>query len=203
MTDTRAAADRSMSSALKRSILLILPLLVLAIAPGPSRAGNIVYTWHETDGQSVSGSLSVSDTALTTLVIDSTDVVSTSFSTPHFSSNSLSPFSPITIGSSGIPTAGGEFDESTNTLLVPFSSGTFTPPSSPPSGESTWQVAIDLAHIYHGVGYWTVSGASAVPEPSSGLLAAIGALSGIAYARFGKRRAQRRRPTGGPSEPTE
>jgi hypothetical protein len=170
---------------------LVLPLstllVVLTISP-PARA-DIVYTWHETDGQNVTGSLDVSSQALVTSSISFSDIESFSFITPTQSfSQLLNTFiPPVPIGSSGVVTA-PEFQlaspESAN-LILQFDAQSFNPQSP---------IFWDNMPLGDGQGFWSVTN-SVVPEPSSILPLSIGAVSGIACCQVRQRRAQRRRPS--------
>jgi hypothetical protein len=59
-------------------------------------------------------------------------------------------------------------------------------------------VEISGDHGTEGAGHWSITGATtAVPEPSTAVVAVFGAVSGIAYGFGRKRRAQRRQGAGG------
>jgi hypothetical protein len=171
-------------------LAIVLPLsmqLVFLMFSPPTRA-DLVYTWHETDSQMVTGTLDVSPQALVTGSISFTDIESFSFVIPGNSFQQVTNFSPIVypINPSGVVTSIETVITSDQGLfVVPFNTSSFTQSSQP-----TW-TNMGLGAT-HGSGYWTVSN-TAVPEPSSLLLLSVGAVSGIAYGRVRQRRRARRR----------
>ena len=186
---------------------LSVPLLVLALSPRPSRA-DLIYTWHETDAQVVTGSIVVSQQALTAGSISFADIQSFAFTIPPPNQNipfvigdntSSFPFSITSTGTVTNPspaqlTAGSNF--ASGPLDIPFNSSSFNP-----SNPVTWRYEGIPGST--GTGYWSVSITTAVPEPSSAVVAVFGALSGIAYVQVRKRRAQQRLGAGGQPQPTD
>jgi hypothetical protein len=171
------------------AILLRHALLVLVLAIAPAARADIVYTWHETDGQAVTGSLDVLSIALTNGAISFADVKSFTFTIPgaEFTTLQTGVF-PIAIDSNGVPT--GSFPDVTLTdiganLMVDFSNASFQ------SSTSSGWTAHDPGG--GGAGFWSVSLPAAVPEPSTQTLFFIGAVSGIPFVQGRKRWAQRRR----------
>jgi hypothetical protein len=181
-------------------LAIVLPLsmqLVFLMVSPPTRA-DLVYTWHETDQQMVTGTLDVSPQALVTGSISFADIESFSFAIPGFSFLGSALFStPYPIDASGIVTSPSTILESQNKeLFVIFDSHSFNP--THPAG---WSSITD-AGVAFGDGYWTVSNTS-VPEPSSLLLLSVGAVSGIAYGRVRQRRRARRRRAADHPQPTQ
>jgi hypothetical protein len=177
------------------AILLRHSLLVLVLAITPAAQADIVYTWHETDGQAVTGSLDVLPIALTNGAISFADVKSFTFTIPgaEFTTLQTGVF-PIAIDSNGVPT--GSFPDVTLTdiganLMVDFSNASFQ--SSTSSGWSAHDPGGG------GGGFWSVSLPAVVPEPSTQILFFIGAVSGVTYVQGRKRWAQRRRGAAGQS----
>jgi hypothetical protein len=184
---TNLASDSPQGSRVRRLRAILLPISLLALVLGltPAARADLVYTWHETDGQPVTGSLDVSPQALTFGSISTSDVVSFSFKDFGNSHTGLFPFSPIPIDSQGIPTTNTALIDSTGNLFVEFDRVSFDPIK-----QGIW---VDSAGNSAGKGYWTVVNTSPVPEPSSLALCFLGALSGIAYVQGRKRWALRRR----------
>jgi PEP-CTERM motif len=162
------------------TLRLVLSAIVLALSAQSSKA-DLIYTWHETDGQSVTGSLVVSSAALTSGSISFSDIESFSFVGPGFSYNTLFNFSPFAfpINSSGMVTSAADTSLSTTDglLMVTFDSTSFDP-----------SVPVFFAYggpvLDSGFGYWTVTN-TAVPEPSSLVMSATaaGLIGGLAVCR--------------------
>ena len=172
-------------------------LVVVGSAVLPSVSGaDIVYTWHEDDGQNVTGSFDVKSTTLSAGEIDQSDVVSFSF-IGTFSSDSFNFVAadidyityPLSISkTTGIPTDSssriiiddpmyGQYD---GEATVDFNSSLTT------ASSQKWERSVSAIGIeQNGVGHWTV--ALSVPEPSSIVLAGIGA-AGVALAALRSRR---------------
>jgi hypothetical protein len=197
MTTTMSSAAR-LRGVSARTILLAVPLLVLALTPHPSRA-DAIYTWHSTGPDFVTGSVDVSQQALIDGFISFADMKSFDFSVPNIDFTSIYPFPDIPIDSGGIPTTTGVVFSNAFTirifdLQVPFGDYTFDE-----SRPVYWQVA---GSTFGGPGYWTVS-IAAVPEPSSAVLMVFGAVTGLAYGLVRKRQAQRQQGVGGQPQPVE
>ena len=183
---------------ISRFLWSALVVVASAVFPSVSRA-DIVYTWHEDDGQNVTAQLDVKSTVLAAGQINMADVVSFSF-IGTFSSDSFNfdaadiatdePNFPISISKvTGIPTDShffliiadpnyGQFD---GQATIDFNSSLTTP-----SGQN-WDRSVSAIGIQQqGVGHWTV--ALAVPEPSSLVLAGIGAATVALAAVAGRNR---------------
>jgi hypothetical protein len=190
MTNTITSAPRLRSRSCGiavRMLRLSVLLLVLALSPRATRA-DLIYTWHETDEQTVSGSLDVSLQALTTGTITNDTIISGSFTIPivgtQFLTKNVSYNIPIS--SSGIPQTNDAniFYAFKGRIEVPFVTTAFDPAVG-----ATWQ---DRSPIASGQGYWTVAGTNAVPEPSTLRLMVIGVAALIAYGCSRHRRHLRR-----------
>jgi len=165
----------------------------------PSRA-DIVYLWVETDFQSVGGILDVLSSAQPAGMINLSDVVSFTFTTPtsSYTTADLTAASfPISISTStalfnnpsAAPMEATYVDGGLNTHLLE-SGVALGANSSPPGG-----FAIDFVNgtqTLGGQGYWELTGQSAIPEPSSFVLGGFSILFGTVYAMARKRRAKRR-----------
>ncbi len=196
---TRNQASTACEGARARGLTAILlrhALLVLVLAITPAARADIVYTWNETDGQAVTGSLDVLPVALTNGAISFADVKSFTFTIPgaEFTTLQTEDF-PVAIDSNGVPTDsqpdGNFLSDSGANLLVDFSKGAFE--SSTSFGWSAHDPGGG------GGGFWSVSLPAVVPEPSTQTLFFIGAVSGIIYVQGRKRWAQRRRGAAGQS----
>ena len=167
-------------------------LASFVLLPQRASAGNITYTWVEDDTQIVTGSLVVLGTAQQAGNITSTDVVSFAFSVPapdstYDTSNfvSFAPFPiPISVTDASPTTPGGTFElpnMPVNDFHITIS---FDTNWSTHSGEA-WTNSPDAPEFGNpisGVGHWTITGAAAVPEPSSFVLAGLGIFVSLAYA---------------------
>jgi hypothetical protein len=150
----------------------------------------------------VQGQLIITTPLQTPAQISTQDIQSFTF-TNYFSSQQ--PFTqvsfiggPVSIGDTGIPTVSitriysvlqqPPPQYASITLSVPFNSDSFDP-SIPQTG---YELAITEGREFvYITGYWVVSGAVAVPEPSTLFIAGLAAVCGIAHAAAYKRRAQR------------
>ncbi len=149
---------------------IVLTGLALASLAAPARA-DIIYTWNEDVGQTVSSSFDVSSNALTTGFITTPDVNASSWSDPFasYGTSELAPFN----GNISISMSDGSFtDNGTAPRSVDNYFLVFTTASSmiPSGGE--W---IDRSHF--GYGHWTAA-ISSVPEPSTLLLSGIAGVFG-------------------------
>ena len=161
--------------------------LALVLVAVPSRA-DIVYTWHETDGQNVTGSLDVQTVALANGQIAVGDVVSFAWSDPaqSFGGGDLvnKPF-PVPIS-----TSTGAFTGTTNIFgaIKIVSNRTFdlmvdATAASMTSGGGGWSDVNTVHGNISGTGNWTVV-VTTVPEPATVVLAGIAAVVGLgAWAR--------------------
>lgn len=214
----------------RTTLSTLLLLAVLAIAPSAALAGDITYTWHEDDSQSfsskVTGLLTVTSVVLKHDVISLNgdnsippDVVSFQFYVPVLK-NSFQTFDqydllPATLQISKTDAT----PDSTSALLgAQIITGPlntialqvdFGPPSAYTSKSPEHWTTINTPQgqtptFISGDGYWstTVPAVSTVPEPPSAVLAAYGALAGLAYGWFHRRNQRRQRPVG-PPEATE
>jgi hypothetical protein len=135
----------------KMLLRFIVPALLIAFSASSSRA-DLIYTWHETDGAAVTGSLDVSSAALTSGSISFSDVESFSFIGPGFSYNAVINFSPnvYPIDSTGMVTSPNSVLESPDeNVLINFSDRSFNP-----SAPVTWGNA--GPGLPGGNGFWTV-----------------------------------------------
>jgi hypothetical protein len=155
-----------------------------ALAPGVADAGSITYTWHEDDGQNVTGQLIVSDLALFAGQITQTDVIAFAFDTPRSFFTQAKLFPPT------IPidmTTGAPRASNTSVTSSPSSFSVALDSSYQQISGETWSYfQSDPLHFGNGSGHWTIT-ISSVPEPSSAALAAIGAV--VAYGWSRRRRA--------------
>ncbi len=171
------------------------------MAVRPTRA-NIVYLWVETDHQAVAGVLDVLSSAQPAGMINLSDVVSFTFTTPSSSyatADLVASTFPISISTSTAlfndPLAGPMeatyVDAALNTHLLE-SDVALGANSSPPGG-----FALDFVNGFQtlgGQGYWSLTGQSVgIPEPTSLILGGFSILCGTVCAMVRKRRANRRR----------
>jgi hypothetical protein len=186
---------------LKRSSQSIALIATLALVPCTSRAGSIIYTWHEDDGQNVSGSFIVSSEALQDGLIQFADLQSFSFAGVTQVGYTFEGFVgfatafPIPISSAdGVPTSNTNLFDN-----LGFGNGigvsltvTFNPESFTHDG-GEWIYAqyspFGAGPIATGIGHWT---AAVVPEPSSLVSAGLACVCGIAYGAARKRGAARK-----------
>jgi len=177
-----------------RTLLLSVALVAMfALAPRQSRA-ELIYTWHEDDGQGVAGSLTVASGAQQAGVIHLTDVLDFSFCINSLGFTFVTsdiPFFQVSISTTtAIPTsypyllsAWGPNSE----INILFDEASFNP------GYGEWDLAqITPVQFYQGVGHWTVT---SVPEPSTLYMAGLAAVCSIAYCAASKRRATRNNST--------
>ena len=87
---TSAACEGARARGLT-AILLRHSLLVLVLAIAPAARADLIYTWHETDGKAVTGSLDVLPIALTNGAISYADVKSFTFTIPGRNSRPSKP----------------------------------------------------------------------------------------------------------------
>jgi hypothetical protein len=174
------------------TLQLAVPLIVLAFSP-PATQADLIYTWTETDQQQVSGALDVSNAALTTGAITNDEIISGSFSIPGATTQPIVLQPPYNIpidNTTGIPTL-------SNAQLLQYASGIttdifvrFDHSAFDPNHPVSW---LNDRTFFSGSGYWTVAlPSAAVPEPSTAIMAAFGAVAFLAYGWSRHRRAQRR-----------
>jgi hypothetical protein len=163
----------------------------MALAGRPAQA-DVVYTWHETDRQNVTGSLSVGFAALANGQITLNDVTAFSFSVPmttYVRADLVGQsfvFPAITIDkttgafTSTVAAAIQAMHAANNDRIVV----TTTASSMMMNGNGNW--ADTLNNPATGTGFWTVT----VPEPSTlvlGVIAACG-LAPVLYQRHKRQR---------------
>jgi hypothetical protein len=112
-------------------LAIVLPLsmqLVFLMFSPPTRA-DLVYTWHETDSQVVTGTLDVSPQALVTGSISFSDIESFSFVVPVHNFQGVEDFSPdvFPIDSTGVVTSPGVSLRSEGVLVVALDTTSFDP----------------------------------------------------------------------------
>jgi hypothetical protein len=144
-------------------------LVCVAHQPAPAVAGNITYTWVEDDGAPVTGSLVVTDAALTAGEITLSNLVSFSWIDPiatytaaNISSLALD-ISPTTGGFTQLGVATFDAIASGSELIV--------------EADHRWDVPggqtfVEVTPFFTGTGHWEISGVS-VPEPSTFTMALI------------------------------
>jgi len=190
--------------ATRKLLLSVALIVVFAVAPRQLRAGNLVYTWHEGDGQVVNASLTVASGAQQAGAIQFDNVLNFSFSIPSLGVSFLTSdlqdtiLFPIPIDTStAIPTEPIGPSLLANTpgaaadLILEFDEQSF----SPPHFVGAWVLSSASVGGASGAGYgdWTVS---SLPEPSSLLLAVMAGVCGIAFGAARKHRATRIRTNG-------
>jgi hypothetical protein len=136
------------------------------VVAGRAANANLVYTWHETDGQDVVGSMKVKRAALAAHKIPFADLVSFSFSVPFFGATETFKKSAIERQTFPIPISkpAGKFNSPFATEGPGASIGVLQiiiPANALSNGApgSSWQVgehAGDHREI-EGVGYWSVA----------------------------------------------
>lgn len=190
---------RSLSSCL---ILFALPVLAGLALPVRSASANLVYTWHETDNQNVTGTLEVSDAVLKNGAITLNDVISFSFSVPAttYAKAGLVAqsfvFPAITVDmttgafTSGVAASLQATNNANNDRLIV----TVNAASMTRNGGGNWSDALNKPAT--GAGYWTV--AILVPEPSTLVLGGIAAAFGISQFLYRKRETRRKAKTEAP-----
>jgi hypothetical protein len=120
---------RALGAKTSRWTLVTLLLLTgAALAPGVADAGSITYTWHEDDGQNVTGQLIVSDLALFAGQITQPDVIAFAFDTPFESFTQAVLFVP--------------------TIPIDMTTGAPTAPHSGLVGQSLTTLELDLDSNY-------------------------------------------------------
>jgi hypothetical protein len=178
-----------------RGIFLALFLLAGASFATRSAKADITYTWDYDSGSVYAGSMTVKGSAQSAGEIQLTDVLTFSFTTPEGSitqpSQLIGSDFPLRISStdaSPTPTA-QEMEAQAGTLSFNVE---FDKDWSMPKYENAFDSTGSSGHF--GQGHWTITGAtiSSVPEPSSAVLAAIGAVAILAYGWSRHRREQRR-----------
>jgi len=197
-----------------KGIVVTLFLLSGAVfAPRAAKADIITYTWHEDDGQNITGSMTVQSAVQAAGQIKFSDVTSFNFNfdkVPEgsFPSSSLTtnnfplPISPLDASPTATHSSGTNLEavkSETNFMSVQFDALWNTPFDETIIEESTPIPII-------GAGHWIITGASpaaAVPEPSTAVVAGIGVVCGLAYAWCRHRRDQRRQRPMGPTDATE
>jgi hypothetical protein len=187
---TRSVTQSTAAITALRIFVTLILLTGVAIAPRAAKA-DITYTWHEDDGQNVTGALLVQTAAQAAGQIMSSDVESYSFNIGSLSNpfTNLDPDTfPIPISKAdAAPTAQGWKLDSTP-LLVSFDTQW-----NVISGETFSVITGPHEPAITGSGHWSISVAmTAVPEPSTALVASLGAVAFIAYGWSRHRREQRR-----------
>ncbi len=196
-----------------KGIVVTLFLLSGAVFAPRAAKADITYTWHEDDGQSITGSMTVKSAVQAAGQIQISDVTSFnfnfdivpegSFPSSSLTSNNLPlPISPLDASPTATPT--------TDTSLIAEKPGEtfimsvyFDANWNTLSGEV---IVADSTKPDLGAGHWIITGASpaaAVPEPSTAVVAGIGVVCGLAYAWCRHRRDQRRQRPMGPPDATE
>lgn len=182
------------------------PLFTLFMLAGfvlAPRAANadFIYNWHEDDTQTVIAQLVVKNDAQVAGQITLPDVTSFTFTGPgSFGPNSFT--TPDLVGVFPIPISTVDASPSSpasflnafspaKELIIDLNSSYATPFSQ------RWSV---LPTFDSGLGHWSISQTSPVPEPSTAVVAAVAAVCGLAY--YGWRRTRwdrrRQRPVGSP-----
>jgi len=195
-----------------KGIVVTLFLLSGAVFAPRAAKADITYTWHEDDGQSITGSMTVQSAVQAAGQIPFSDVTSFNFnfdnvpegSFPFSSLTSFTfplPISPLDASPMAPPTTGTELEAVKSTTY--FMSVQFDANWSTTFGEA---IIVENVAIGLGDGHWIITGASpaaAVPEPSTAVVAGIGVVCGLAYAWCRHRRDQRRQRPMGPPDATE
>ena len=180
-----------------RGIVVTLFLLSgAALAPRAAKA-DITYTWVDDLGQGFTGSMAVLGTAQAAGQIKLTDVTSFAFTTPIDTTvpNELFPQDfPLSISTTTAAPTG------TTTMIE---SSTHTSDRLSVAFDTNWNilsgekiVAINAFGITEDsdLGHWSITAhtTTSVPEPSTAVVAVIGAVAFIAYGWSRHRREQRR-----------
>jgi hypothetical protein len=168
-------------------------LLLFVVPSTPSRA-DISYLWHETDGQFVSGTLDVLSSAQPAGMINQSDVVSFSFSTPYPSSYATSDLVassfPISISKitakfdnpAAAPLEATYTDAALNVHLLKVGVELGSN-SSPPGGFALEY--INGTQVLGAQGFWEVTGQAilppAVPEPNTLIVTGISSFCALIY----------------------
>lgn len=190
-------------------------VIVLAgsvLSPHPALAGSVTFTWHEDDGTKVQGALvaneipangqiplsAVSSFSFTVTIPKTAEMAKLVY---NFNKSSLTgvgfPLSvdPQTGNPTGAPPSPPTTFGWTLGMTVPNVKGVgpagldLDKNYSETKGEDWAIPSGDAARtIWIGTGHWTV--AASVPEPSSAVLAAIGAVAVLTFALLHKRRAE-------------
>lgn len=188
-------ADDPIGALFARGIVVTVFLAYgVVLAPLTAKA-DITYTWNEDDGKSVTGSMTVLSAAQVAGQITFSDVTSFTFTTTidTYTSANMSPFTfPLPIS----PTDAAPTSSTSQIILSNPANATFIDFDtnwSTISGEAWFEEMNFGSRLDAGDGHWTISGA--VPEPSTAILAVVGAVSGMAYGWSRHRREQRRQRT--------
>ena len=196
-----------------KGIVVTLFLLSGAVFAPRAAKADITYTWHEDDGQSITGSMTVQSAVQAAGQIQISDVTSFNFNFDNVPEGSF-PSSSITFNNFPLPIspldASPTATPSSNTQLIAEKPGItfimfvqFDALWNTPSGEF---IEAESTGPNIGAGHWIITGASpaaAVPEPSTAVVAGIGVVCGLAYAWCRHRRDQRRQRPMGPPDATE
>jgi hypothetical protein len=172
-------------------MMAALTVLTVAMLSPPAKA-DMIYTWHEDDGQDVTGSLTVLSAAQATGSITLADVVSFTFDTPavpslgyppaHFTTSDLDPTTfPLSISTlDASPTLAGQSFGTPTPLRADVFNVAFDTNWSVSGGERLFFA--NGAGFTTGDGHWTITGASSpTPEPSTLTLLGIGAVCSLGY----------------------
>ena len=198
---------------------IVFTLFLLAgPAIAPVEAGQITYTWVNTQLNTLTGSFSVMDSAQTAGSIASgaadTEITALSFTTPDatytanglptqyslpISEDNAAPTAPFPTGGLFLTSTDGNFglnisfdaDDPNTKNAMSFESWYET---TPPTGRGS-------SITSEGYGYWQVEGATQTPEPSTLVLALMGATGIIGYRLASTWPARRRPATAGHRPP--
>jgi len=168
---------------LNQFILCVLSALVWVGSPPTDARADIIYTWHEDDGQNVTGSLEVLNSAQPAGQITASNVVSFAWTDPYGAYNKadmlLYTNFPIPIS-----TTTAEFTAPNNSALgidagngLQYVNVQASVPTTTPSSMQ-WYEALP-ASTPDGFGHWTISQTSTIPEPSTITMALIALATGL------------------------
>lgn len=169
----RNLSDRA-SSPGSRPLILAVALTSAWLAALPSAVeADIVYTWHDDSNEGTSGYLEIASSAQAAGGFTSNDVVSFDF---YAGTTFLYPFFTLSPDLVPISTANAGFTSATSVLDSGNALAGFTVDINSNYsviGGEHWTVS-GYDGQYSGSGHWVISGASAIPEPSSLITAGSG-----------------------------